>query len=79
MHPAIVTPHSWSLAPFILLLAALALGPALARDWWSRHYTLVALSLGAVAGGYYLFSLQAAAKIGQTVHENLSFVTLVGS
>jgi len=79
MHPAIVTPHSWSLAPFILLLAALALGPALARDWWSRHYTLVALSLGAVAGGYYLFSLQAAAKIGQTVHEYLSFVTLVGS
>jgi Na+/H+ antiporter NhaD/arsenite permease-like protein len=36
------------IAPFGLLLAAIALGPLLFPEWWGRHYAKVALGLGAL-------------------------------
>ncbi len=36
------------IAPFGLLLAAIALGPLFFSEWWSRHYAKVALGLGAL-------------------------------
>jgi Na+/H+ antiporter NhaD/arsenite permease-like protein len=57
----------------------MALAPVLARTWWSRHYATVALGLGAVVGGYYLLILHATARTGGTLHEYLSFVTLLGA
>lgn len=71
-------PNTWSILPFGLLLGAMALAPVLAHGWWLRHYAKVALGLGTITLGYYIFALHAWEPIGHTVHEYLSFVTLVG-
>ena len=78
MHLENSIPNPWSIVPFGLLLGAMALAPVLAHGWWSRHYPKVALGLGAITVVYYLGALHAAAALGHTAHEYLSFVTLVG-
>jgi Na+/H+ antiporter NhaD/arsenite permease-like protein len=67
--------------PFGLLLAAMALGPVLVAPWWHNHYGKVALALGAVAVGYYFFGLPpaAAATVGRTADDYLSFMAMMGS
>jgi Na+/H+ antiporter NhaD/arsenite permease-like protein len=72
-------PNPWSVIPFALLLGAMALAPVLSPNWWLRHYAKVALGLGAVTLGYYLFGLHAIAAVQHTAHEYLSFIALVGS
>lgn len=67
------------LAPFVLLLAAIALGPLWFADWWGKHYPKVAFSLAAVVVFYYLLGLRAGLHVWQTGHEYLSFIALVGS
>ena len=71
-------PNPWSLAPFVILLTAMALAPLLVPVWWTRHYAKVAFGLGAITCAYYHFGLQAAGEVGHTAHEYVSFVTLVG-
>jgi Na+/H+ antiporter NhaD/arsenite permease-like protein len=67
--------------PFGLLLAAMALGPLLIGQWWSRHYGKTVLALGAVPVGYYLLFLPSAAAltVAQSAHDYLGFIALVGS
>ncbi|MEO5803471.1 MAG: sodium:proton antiporter, partial [Verrucomicrobiota bacterium] len=67
--------------PFGLLLALIALGPLLFANWWTKHYAKVALALGAITIGYYLFGLPNAAShmILHTSVEYLSFISLIGS
>jgi len=65
--------------PFVLLLAAIALGPLVARKLWGRHYPKISLLLGAVTLGYYLFVLHDYSHVGHVAHEYLSFIALVGS
>jgi len=78
MHAEIIIPNLWSVTPFALLLAAMALAPLLAHAWWERHYAKVAFSLGAVTCAYYIFILHAPEKIARAAHEYVSFVALVG-
>lgn len=71
--------------PFGLLLAAIALGPLLFPKWWTKNYPKVAIVLGAITLGYYLFGFQGVArsaahhKVLETLHEYVSFVALIGS
>jgi Na+/H+ antiporter NhaD/arsenite permease-like protein len=65
--------------PFALLLGAMALAPLLAPNWWPRHYAKVALGLGAVTLGYYVFILQDVPRVLHTAHDYVSFIMLVGS
>src|SRR4051812_7326759 len=44
----------WLLAPFVVLLASIALVPLLGPRFWHRHYPEFALLLGGVTTGYYL-------------------------
>jgi Na+/H+ antiporter NhaD/arsenite permease-like protein len=74
-----VSPNPWMILPFALLLGAIAVAPLLAAKWWLRHYSKVALGLGAVTLGYYIFVLRAAASLAHTGHEYVSFIALVGS
>ncbi len=74
-----VSPNPWMLLPFGLLLGAIASGPVLAPKWWLRHYAKVALGLGAVTLGYYIFVLRDTRSLGHTGHEYVSFIALVGS
>lgn len=71
--------NPWTIVPFGLLLVAIALGPLLFAKWWLKHYSKVALGLGAAVVGYYLFGLQAGHRVLEVGHEYLSFICLVGS
>ncbi len=48
----------WAVAPFVLLLACIALMPFLAHRFWHERYPDVALGLGGVAGGYYALAFR---------------------
>jgi Na+/H+ antiporter NhaD/arsenite permease-like protein len=74
-----VLPNPWMILPFVLLLGAMAVVPLFAPDWWSRHYAKVALGLGAVTLGYYIFILRDAPRVLHTAHDYFSFIALVGS
>jgi Na+/H+ antiporter NhaD/arsenite permease-like protein len=67
------------LAPFVLLLAAIALGPLWFSAWWQRHYPKLVGVLAAVVVLYYLAALHATAEVGQTLHQYVSFIILIGS
>jgi Na+/H+ antiporter NhaD/arsenite permease-like protein len=67
------------LLPFVLLLGAMATAPVFAPRWWLRHYTKVALGLGAVTTGYYLLVRHDAHSLGEAAREYISFIALVGS
>jgi Na+/H+ antiporter NhaD/arsenite permease-like protein len=79
MNHDVIAPNPWMILPFALLLGAIALGPLLAAKWWLRHYAKVALGLGAITLGYYLFGLHASERTLETAHEYISFIALVGS
>lgn len=65
--------------PFGVLLAAIALAPLLAPDWWARHYPKVALALGTVTLAYYLGGLHATTRVLHVAQEYASFIALIGS
>ena len=79
MHGAMLEPNPWMVLPFVLLLAAIALGPLVWAHGWHKHYPKVALSLGAVTLVYYWLGLGAVERIGHTAHEYVSFIALIGS
>ncbi len=79
MPHALPNPNPWMILPFGVLLAAIALLPLLAGKWWLKHYAKVSLVLGAVTLGYYLFGLQAHARVLDVAHEYVSFIALIGS
>ena len=73
------SPHPILILPFALLLGAMAVAPACAPRWWEKHYPKIALGLGAVTAGIYLFILHDAKSLGHAAQEYVSFVALVGS
>lgn len=79
MEEHILNPNPWMMIPFVLLLAAIALGPLVNADAWGKHYPKVALSLGAVTLVYYLFGLHAGERVVHVAHEYVSFIILIGS
>jgi Na+/H+ antiporter NhaD/arsenite permease-like protein len=75
----VLNPNPWMIAPFGLLLAAIALAPLLFPKWWHHHFPKVAYALGAVTLAYYLFSLHAYERTLHTAAEYVSFIALIGS
>jgi Na+/H+ antiporter NhaD/arsenite permease-like protein len=65
--------------PFALLLGAMAMAPVLAPRWWEKNYPKVALGLGVVTAGIFLFGLHDVQSLGHAAHEYFSFIALVGS
>jgi Na+/H+ antiporter NhaD/arsenite permease-like protein len=72
-------PTLWMAVPFVLLLIAIALGPLFFPEWWLKHYPKVAIGLGAITLGYYVFGLKATTTVLHTAHEYVSFIALIGS
>jgi Na+/H+ antiporter NhaD/arsenite permease-like protein len=79
MHGELLEPNPWMVVPFVLLLAAIALGPLAWPHGWHRHYPKVAVGLGAVTLAYYWLGLGATGRIAHTAHEYVSFIALIGS
>jgi Na+/H+ antiporter NhaD/arsenite permease-like protein len=79
MEHVLPDPNPLMIAPFALLLAAIALAPLLAGKWWHKNYPKVAIALGAITLAYYLFGLHAHERVLETAHEYVSFIALIGS
>ena len=69
----------WMILPFLLLLLAIAIGPALLKCVWERIYPFVAVGLGFCSVAWYLLAGGSPDRILRTGHEYLSFVILIGS
>lgn len=67
------------IAPFGLLLVAIALAPLFFAAWWGTHYTKVAFGLGGVTLAYYLVGLRAFSRVEETALEYFSFIVLIGA
>ena len=77
-HVASNVPPTWTVAPFVLLLLAIAVMPVVKPHFWHRWYPAVAIGLGALTAGYYL--LTQVDGLGSLVHvgfEYLSFMALL--
>lgn len=84
MFGAIGEPNPWSILPFGLLLAMIALAPLFFFHWWEKHYPKVAYALGGITLAYYLlpprlFGLGDYHEVTHTAEHYLSFICLVGS
>jgi Na+/H+ antiporter NhaD/arsenite permease-like protein len=79
MDSTVLQPNPWMIAPFGVLLAAIAVGPVLFPGWWLKHYAKAAFGLGAVTLTYYVFGLQAYGRVLDAAHEYASFIALMGS
>jgi len=67
------------LAPFVLLLLAIALGPLCFPAFWSRHYPKVCGALALLVVAVYLLVLHNPARVWETASQYLTFIVVVGS
>ena len=67
------------IAPFILLLFAIALMPLINIHWWERKYPAFAVGLGIIPVVYYFFVLKNGPRMIATGMEYFSFIALIGS
>lgn len=79
MEHAFGSPSPWMMVPFVVLLAAIALGPLFAPSWWGRRYPWVSCGLGAITLAYYVWGLQRPHQIAHVASDYVSFMALIGS
>src|ERR1051325_5863678 len=72
-------PHPPMVAPFALMLLAIALMPFVAKHWWEHNYQKVSIGFGLIVVLYYLGVLHNAARMGTTAVEDCGFIALIGS
>ncbi|MCX7825712.1 MAG: sodium:proton antiporter, partial [Verrucomicrobiae bacterium] len=75
----LIEPNPLWIAPFVALLLCIALMPFIAPHWWHRRYPWVAVALGALTVGYYVFGLRHGGRMLHSFHEYVSFICLIGS
>lgn len=69
----------WVGAPFLLLLAAIAVMPLANGKWWSKYYPAVSLGLALPTVAYYLAVLHNPVSLVDSLYQYASFIALVGS
>jgi len=74
-----VEPHVWMVAPFVLLLLAIALMPFIHKHHWENHYPKVAIGLGLITAIYYIAFLHSAPRMLLSLVEYVGFIALIGS
>ena len=72
-------PPFWLLAPFAILILAIAIGPLLIAPLWHRRYPLISTSLAAIVIAYYLLIRRNSAPVISALEEYISFIALIGS
>ena len=50
-------PAAWAVIPFVVLLLMIATGPLFFEHFWHHNYPIVAVVLGGLVVGYYIFAL----------------------
>ena len=76
---AAAEPHPAMIAPFAVILAAIALMPFVNHRWWEKNYHIVAVVLGSITVAYYAFGLRAGGRMLHVAHQYVSFIALIGS
>lgn len=76
----------WSVAPFVLLLVAIAVLPLFAEDWWSRHFNKAIVSAQLAIPTVILLAVvtfadrqPALEALGHELAEYASFILLLGA
>jgi len=72
-------PPFWILAPFIILLGAIAVGPLLTPRLWHERYHIFSVCMAAVVLTYYLVGRRQADPLVHSFQEYLSFMAPIGS
>ena len=72
-------PHVVMVAPFVLLLLAIALMPFVHKHFWEHNYHKIAVGLALIAVLYYVIVLHNPARMLTSFVEYLGFMALVGS
>lgn len=72
-------PHPAMVAPFVILLLAIALMPFIHKHLWENHYPKVAIGLALITTLYYVFVLRNAPRMLTTAVEYAGFMALIGS
>ena len=72
-------PPAWILAPFIVLLGAIAMGPLLTPKLWHERYHVFSVCMAAIVFVYYLVGRREAAPLAHSLQEYISFMALIGS
>jgi Na+/H+ antiporter NhaD/arsenite permease-like protein len=75
----LVAPPLWAVAPFVVMLVAIAVGPLAVPSWWERNRNKLVVSavLGAPIVILYMM-IRPAALLGMA-EEYVSFIVLIGS
>jgi Na+/H+ antiporter NhaD/arsenite permease-like protein len=76
---AIVPVHPAMIAPFVLLLLAIAVMPFISAGWWEKRYAYVCLILSFFPLIYYFIILKNGPRMINTAFEYFSFIALIGS
>jgi len=72
-------PPAWILAPFVVLLGAIAMGPLLTPKLWHERYHVFSVCMAAIVFVYYLVGRREAAPLAHSLQEYISFMALIGS
>jgi len=75
----VIPVEAYMLAPFVLLLLAIAIVPFISDAWWGRYYPHVSFVLAAVVVAYYLFVLNNGPRMCVTAVDYFSFMAITGS
>ena len=80
--PAASIPAGW-VAPFallLLLIATMPLSPHGIKRFWDKFYPAVAIGLGLIVAGFYLWQVpEGSHKVLATLEEYFAFIVLIGS
>src|SRR5437868_10257473 len=77
--PATTEPHVLMVAPFILLLLAIALVPFINKRFWETRFHQIALGVAVVPVLYYVFILRNTPRMLTSAIEYIGFMALIGS
>lgn len=72
-------PEVFMVVPFLTLLLMIATGPLFYHKFWEKNYPKIAIFLGLITVGYYLFILHDIHTPLHTLDEYISFIALLGS
>ena len=72
-------PEPWAVIPFVALLLMIATGPLFFAHFWHRYYPVIAVSLGFLVIGYYVFVLGNVHQPIHSVAEYISFIALLSA
>jgi Na+/H+ antiporter NhaD/arsenite permease-like protein len=70
-------PPIWLVIPFVTLLLMIATGPLFFSKIWHHYYKHIAVGIGALVAGYYLFVFKEPLLVGETLAEYISFISLL--